>query len=79
MKNYREFIHVSVFSGTNQVVAIDADKIKFDDDGYVWLYRNDVELARFPSGVWEHASIIGKWIGECSNETVFHMNYWIAF
>lgn len=79
MKNYREFIHIAIFSGTVLIAGMDGDKLKFDNEGHVFLYRDGVIVAHFPNGVWDKATLISKRTVNGMYGTVFQMNYWIEF
>lgn len=78
MKNYREFINIAIFSGSDLIVSIDGDKIKFED-AHVFLYRDNVIVAHFPKCVWDKAILNAKWTDERAKESVFYLNYWIDF
>ncbi len=79
MKNYHECINVSIFSGNALIASIDADRIKFDADGHVFLYRENVIVSYFPNGVWDKAKLFDKWTVERTDEIVYHFNYWVEF
>ena len=77
MKNYRERINVSIFSGCTLIASIDGDHLKFDKDGHVFLYHDNLIVSHFPKGVWDKSTLIDKWIVEWPLEVVNHFNYWI--
>lgn len=77
MKNYRECINVSIFSGNALIASVDGDRIKFDTSGHVFLYRGNVLVSHFPNGVWDKAKLFDKWIVERADENVNYFNYWI--
>ena len=78
MKNYRECINVSIFSGSTLIVSINGDRIKFDVDGHVFLYRENVIVSHFPTGVWDKAKLYDKWLVVRTDGVVNHYNYWIV-
>lgn len=77
MKKYRECINVSIFSGNALIASIDGDRIKFDADGHVFLYRGVLIVSHFPNGTWNSAKLHNKWTVERGGEVVNHFNYWI--
>lgn len=77
MKNYRECINVSIFSGNTLIASIDGDRIKFDTDGHVFLYRGYIIVSHFPDGVWDKAKLLDKWTVDRNDEVVNHFNYWV--
>ena len=77
MKNYREFISVSIFLNDELVASVDGDRIKFDTDGHVLLYRNNFIISHFTNVAWKNAKLFDKWTVERSEEVVNHINYWV--
>lgn len=77
MKNYRECINVSIFYGNTLIVSIDGNRIHFDNDGHVFLYRDNVIVSHFTKGVWNNAKLFDKWTVERAGEVVNHFNYWV--
>lgn len=77
MKNYREFISVSIFLNGELVASVDGDSIHFDTDGYVFLYRDGIIVSQFTKGAWNNAKLFDKWIVERGGEVVNHFNYWV--
>nr|DAH39312.1 MAG TPA: protein of unknown function DUF1868 [Caudoviricetes sp.] len=79
MKNYRERINVSIFFGNNLIVSVDGDRIKFDEDGDVFLYSGNVIVSHFLAGVWDKAKLFDKRTAERAGEVVNYFNYWVEF
>lgn len=79
MKDYRECINVSIFSGNTLIASVDGDRINFDVEGHVFLYRGNVIVLHFPNGVWDNAKLFNKWTAEYSDEIVNYLNYWVEF
>ena len=77
MKNYREFISVSIFLNDNLVASVDGDCIKFDTDGHVFLYRDNFIISHFTKDAWKKAKLFDKWTVERNGEVVNHLNYWV--
>lgn len=77
MKKYREFISVSIFLNNELVASVDGDRIHFDTDGHVFLYRDNVIISHFTKGAWYNAKLFDKWTVERAGEVVNHFNYWV--
>lgn len=75
MKNYREFINVSIFRGNSIVFSVDCDNVNFDTDGRVWLYKDGVIIAHFAKHQFDNAYIADKWLAVYDTETVYHVDY----
>lgn len=79
MKNYREFINVSIFLNNELVASVDGDHIKFCTDGRVFLYRGAIIVSHFTSVAWNNAKLANKWTAEYAGEVINHFGYWVEF
>jgi hypothetical protein len=77
MKNYREFISVSIFLNDKLVASVHGDRIHFDTDGHAFLYLDNVIVSHFTKGTWNNAKLFDKWIDVRAGEVVNYFNYWI--
>lgn len=77
MKNYREVIHLAVFSGYNMFASIVADRIRFTETGDVFLYNGGVIVGHILPESAGNLIIDMKWTNVSDGVTTFFLNYWL--
>ena len=77
MKNYREVIRLSIFSGPILLASVEGDAIKFDKYGDVFIYTGKRIVGHVPAESVGKLAIDSKRVIVFNGYTVFHVNYWL--